>query len=94
MPIAVFNNTDELRAWCKDTVSPDKYRVLSTDEDEIILEPTKTSRPLKFGYLQIPGAEALADEIAKEFNLKHIHIKAYRWDTDKGPHIKISAEEF
>jgi len=93
MPIAVFGNVDQLRLWCKDTVSPDRYRVLSTDEEEVILEPTKTSRPLKFGYIQSSDAEKLAEEIAKEFNIKHIHLKAYRWNDERGPFVKILLEE-
>jgi len=93
VPIAVFHDLDQLKKWCEDTVSPDRFRVLSTDEDEIILEPTKTSRPLKFGYLQIAKARELADQIAKEFSLKHIHLKAYRWLEDRGPFIKVVPEE-
>ena len=93
MPVAVFGNIEQLRLWCKDTVSPDRYRVLSTDENEVILEPTKTSRPLKFGYLQSSDAEKLAEDIAKEFSIVHIHLKAYRWDDERGPFVKIFAEE-
>jgi len=93
MPIAVFSNVDQLRMWCEDTVSSDRYRVLSTDEGEIILEPTKTSRPLKFGYLQIADSEKLAVEVAKTFGLKHINLKAYRWNDERGPFVKVAAVE-
>ena len=93
MPIAVFQDLGQLKKWCEDTVSPDRFRVLSTDEDEIILEPTKTSRPLKFGYLQISKAQEFAESLAKEFGLKHIHLKAYRWMEDRGPFVKVAPEE-
>ena len=93
MTIAVFDNIEQLKMWCGDTVVEGRFRIISTDEGEIIVEPTKTSKPLKYGYLKIAEAEKRAEEISKEFNIKHIHISAYRWNDERGPFVKVPIEE-
>lgn len=93
MPIVVCKNEEELMAWLEDTVVTGRYRVLVTDENEIIVEPTKTSRPLKYAYLQITEPSEIAKKIREKFGLKILHIKAYRWNDERGPFVKIPIEE-
>ncbi|MEM4534989.1 MAG: hypothetical protein QW764_02975 [Desulfurococcaceae archaeon] len=93
MPIAVCKNDEELLAWLEDTVSSGRFRVIVTDENEVIIEPTKTSKPLKFAYLQTSNPESVAREIGERFNLKVLHLKAYRWNEERGPFVKIPIEE-
>jgi len=92
MPIAVCENEDELIEWCREFVETGKYRVFSTRENEIILEPIKTSKPIRFAYYQTERAEELAKQIAKNFGIKHLTLKAYRWNIERAPSVKVAVE--
>jgi len=92
MPIAVCKNKEQLIAWCEDTVEPGRFRVLATEEGEVIIEPTKTSRPIKYAYLQTTEASKVAEEIASKFGVKKLELKAYRWDDERSPSVVVLPE--
>jgi len=93
LPIAVCKDEEQLKEWCKDTGLRDRYRMISTEENEVIVEPIKTTRPSKFAYLSGPKAEEIASNIAKEYSVSHIKLKAYRWNEERGPFVKVPIEE-
>jgi len=97
MPIAVCKNEEQVRKWAEVLVKEGKFYVYYTTEDyEVILEPAKTTRPLRYCYIKMTGleeAKKLAAELSQKYKLEIIEIASMRWDTEKGPAIKIEVEE-
>jgi len=92
MPIAVCGSEGELIEWCREFVEAGKYRVISTEENEVILEPVKTSKPIRFAYYQTEKARELAGKIAEDFGVKHLKLQAYRWNIERSPAVKVAIE--
>jgi hypothetical protein len=82
-------------AWTDEYVKGKDYALLVTDENEIILEPRKSTRPLDFAYVNIKDVKALQTLIKELFNryqLEPIEIKSLGWDIEKPPWIKVPVE--
>jgi len=92
MPIAVCASEEELIEWCKELGIKGRYRVITTKENEVILEPIKTSKPIRFAYLETEKAKELAEKIANDYNIKHLTLKAYRWNIERAPSVKVAVE--
>jgi len=92
VPIAVCQNEEELEEWCREFVETGRYTVISTAENEVILEPTKTSRPIRFAYYMTAKAEEIAQKIADDYGIKHLKLKAYRWNIERAPSVRIPVE--
>jgi len=90
MPRHVCANVEQLKDFCEVYVTnPDKYVVISTDEDEVILEPLRSTRPVRYAYLEIENAEEVAEAIATKHGLKHLKLKSYDWKVDIPPGVAI-----
>jgi len=92
LPIAVCGTEEELLDWCREFVESGKYRVFSTGENEVILEPVKTSKTIRFAYYQTERAKELAGKIAEDFGIKHLTLKSYRWNIERAPSVKVAVE--
>lgn len=92
MPRHVFENSEQLKQWCEEFVKEGYYIVYTTAENEIILEPKRSTRPQRYGYLKSVNAEKLAVEIAEEYNIPYIKLESYEWDLDKSPGVRVSVE--
>lgn len=96
MPISVCRTEDQVKKWCDELVKEGKYFVYYTEESEVILEPAKSTRPLRYCYAKLPSNESakkLAEELGKTYNLPVISVVRICWDTEKGPAIRIPVEE-
>jgi len=97
MPLSVCKTEEQFKRWCEEVVEKDRYRIyVTTEENEIILEPKRTTKPLKYCYYKaesIAKAMELAKEISDKYNLPVIEISRMSWDLEKGPAIKIPIEE-
>jgi predicted transcriptional regulator len=85
-------NFDKVIAWTDEYVQGKDYTLLVTDENEIIIEPRKSTRPLDFGYVCIKDASAiktLAKQLATRYGLPVLEIKSLGWDTEKSPYVKV-----
>jgi len=92
MPRIVFDSADELKEWCKLFVKDNKYTGYITEENELILEPQKSTRPIRYAYIKCKKAKELAEELKDKYNIPVIKIKSYEWDTEKYPGIKVLVE--
>ena len=97
MPRKVFESLEDLREWIKTWVTPDRYAVnVTTREREVIVEPTKSTRPVIYGYYKCSEEEL---EKFKEFlkgirslGYSVIKLKSYEWDVDKSPGVRVAVE--
>lgn len=81
----VFDNLDEFKKWFSDNVSSDKYECYITNDGEYILVPTKSTRPLKYGYYKT-DSEALKKEVEELIGktLKGVYrVKTVEWADDR-----------
>jgi hypothetical protein len=81
--------------WTEEYVKAKDYALIVTDENEIILEPRKSTRPLDFGYINIKNTNAiktLAGMLEKLYGLKRIEVKSLGWDVEKPPWVKVPVE--
>jgi hypothetical protein len=88
-------NFSKVFVWTDEYVKGRDYALLVTDENEIILEPRKSTRPLDFGYVNIKDSQALNElvkELERRYALTRIEIKMIGWDTERAPWVKVPAE--
>jgi hypothetical protein len=86
---------DMVLEWVHEYVKGRDYAVLVTDENEIILEPRKSTRPLDYGYVCLDDSAAvreLAEKIARTYNLPLLEIQYFRWDIERPPSVKVPIE--
>jgi hypothetical protein len=86
---------EKVLAWANEYVKGKDYTLLLTDENELIIEPRKSTRPLDYGYVNINDANAirtLAKQLASSFGLPLLEIQYFRWDIEKPPSVKIPIE--
>jgi hypothetical protein len=82
--------------WADEYVSGKDYVVLMTEENEVILEPRKSTRPLDFGYVKVSDPSAayeLAGKLAVRYGLTLLDIKALAWDIEKPPWVRVPIAE-
>ena len=93
MPISICENEEQLNNWCQQFAKKGRYTVYyTTDDYEVVLEPIKTTRPIRYCYLKLANrglAEKVAKEIAQSYGLDVVELKGIAWDIEKGPWIKI-----
>ena len=85
MPRIEFNNEQELRDWsetfCKGT---NRYSAYITAGKEIVLEPRKSTDPIRYGYLRVQS-EGKIQEIAaflRELGLSVFTCTNYVFSSD------------
>jgi uncharacterized lipoprotein YehR (DUF1307 family) len=97
MPISICENEEQLNHWCEQFVKGSKYIVYYTTEDsEVILEPIRSTRPLRYCYLKMStsnSAKKVATQISKTYELPLLEIKRMAWDLEKGPGIRMPIGE-
>jgi hypothetical protein len=81
--------------WTDEYVRGRDYVILLTDENEIILEPRKSTKPSDYGYISIRDRQAvmnLAEELRRRYGLLVVEIKSLGWDVEKPPWVKVPPE--
>lgn len=94
LPRIVFENYDQLFAWAQEFLKPDprKYVIYMALDNEIILEPRKSTRPIRYGYLKSMEAVSPVKKMAEDFNVSVFNCKDYEWDLTKAPGVKVVVE--
>ena len=85
----------KIYAWANEYVRGRDYAILLTDENEVILEPRKSTRPLDYGYISLDdsrSARNLAESLASKYGLPLLEIQYFRWDIEKPPSVKVPIE--
>tara|TARA_Y100000310_G_scaffold338640_1_gene428846 strand:+ start:2178 stop:2453 length:276 start_codon:yes stop_codon:yes gene_type:complete len=87
MATKVFLNKEGLEKWIERVGSPTHYEVTVTSKNEIILQPTKSTRNLNTGYL-VEKSKDCAEAIAERFEESGYavdRVKEYIWNGDMMP---------
>ena len=84
-----------IKDWLDEFVRGKVYVAILTDDNEVIIEPRKSTRPLDFGYARFDssaGARELADVLNSEYKLKVIEVETYAWNIERPPWVKVPIE--
>lgn len=95
MPILEFNQSREFELWADELASPARYVVVVTEGGEAVLQPTKTSRPVVYGYFKAVGSESVEKvvKVLVERGFKVFRVKSYTWDIERQPGTKAIEKE-
>ena len=100
MPRKVFESISDLKEWAKLFATPDRYIVnLTIRDQEIIIEPKKSTRPLTYCYYKIGSGneeQKKLDEFLKylkDEKFSIVRLKSYDWDTERYPGVRMRMEE-
>ena len=88
----VFNKKEEFLKWitrCSET----QYEVYVTDYGEFILAPTKSTKSLRYAYIDTYSAwdnptEAIKDIRRKLPRIEIYHISKFDWDATKSVTVR------
>lgn len=95
LPIAICTTKEQVENWAKKLIREGKYIIYLTGEDEVILEPLRSTRPLRYCYYKGASekdAADLANSLAQTYNLSIVQVDAIAWDVEKGPWIRVPTE--
>ena len=88
MPILEFDSVKSYKDWISDFAKVDRYVFCLTDDNEVIAQPMKTSRPIIYGYMRVKDEEmkTIVEAITKQ-GYKIIRLKTFSWDTERRPGV-------
>jgi len=94
MPIFRFAKISEYKNWISKIVTPKRYIIVVTENNEVIAEPIKATRPLLFGHMQITAEKDRKDLIKEleEAGFNIFYVKDFSYDTERPPGTRITVE--
>jgi len=90
----VFKERSKFLDWMEDEASPEKYNIFLTEENEIILVPKKSTRPIIYAYYKEFDAKEF-DNLKANFSkssYKVYEVKSVDWDDEKPVGVKVAIE--
>ena len=90
MPRIVFDSFEELKKWCDEFIKEKSHTIYTTENDELIVEPRRSTRPSRYGYFKSIKVKEFAKTLSEKHEIPYFHLKSYEWDTEKSPGIKMS----
>jgi hypothetical protein len=95
MPIHELETIEGMEIWLSNFAKPDRYIIYVTSANEVVAQPSKTSRPLIYGYIKVADIEKLKMLLRKikDAGYTMIKIKTFSWDTECVPGIRAVREE-
>jgi hypothetical protein len=92
----VGKHKDDFLKWLKKHCKADQYEIVLTDFDEIIICPTKSTKSLRYVYVELfncwDSEEKALKDIKKNIDgVDIIRMRKFDWDSTKSPSIKQSA---
>ncbi len=89
----IFTNKEEFLRWIKAHCKPSQYECYFTSFSEIILAPTKSTRSLRYGYMEIyphwNSAELAREEVIAAIPGVEIYtIRKFDWDQTRGVGVR------
>lgn len=90
MPRIVFGSEKELISWCEVFVKEGNYTAYLTSSGELILEPRRSTRPIRYVHFTQKNASTVAKTIADAYSMPLFKIIRYAWDATRMPGTKTS----
>ena len=82
MPRAEFDKVTELKRWLKEMMARSKkYIAYYTEKDELIIQPTTSTAPVTYGY--VDGIKTtIAEDICKDADITLVRVKRFEWSSE------------
>ena len=84
-----MQDKEQLFAWCEEHTKEGSHVLYWTGDGEVIVEPKRSTRPLRYAYLKTSKASEIAEEFSEKFKLTCLHLGSYEWDLDKSVGVKV-----
>ena len=90
----VFERLEEFEKWIETRTSPEKYDVILTQNNEVVLIPTKATKTLNVGYFKFSDWEKALSEVEalESAGYNVIKVKRIEWDISKPVGVMFSEE--
>jgi len=94
MPRIVFDKKEDFEIWVKENTSASRYIFYITDDNELVVYPSVSTRPLAIGYLSsfTEDLKKYGEEFAKNNGYRFFKIKRIEWDIEKAVGVKIGGD--
>lgn len=85
MPRIVFNEHRQVMTWAERFAQPARYTIYATSRFEVILEPLRSTAPLRYGYVRCTSHEVQVGLLTELERAGHTIIRCleYDWATDR-----------
>ena len=83
MPRAEFHNIGEAVAWLEQmTAKKRTYVGYFTDAEELVIQPTTSTAPVTYGYVEKCTVEEAKKMVQQRFDVPVLHCKRYEFNHD------------
>jgi RNA recognition motif-containing protein len=90
MPRFIFSDNTEFMSWVEVHVTPDKYECYVTDSGELLLSPTKSTRPMNYAYIKFASYDAAKETIEKlKSRVRIYRVTRIEYDPDRAVGVRI-----
>ncbi len=84
----VFTDKDEFLKWAKKHCTPGQYEIYITSLGEAVLAPTKSTRSLRYAYVDIYDTWERIEKAEEDIRatlpkVDVYHIKKFDWDSTR-----------
>jgi len=89
----VFREKVELEKWINKFVQRKRYDCYVTDDDEIVLVPLMSTRPIKYAYANF-DSKTIKEIISQleTIGIDIYRVKAVQWDAEKSPGVRVKID--
>lgn len=89
----IFTDKDEFLKWAKKHCTPGQYEIYITSLGEAVLAPTKSTRSLRYAYVDIYDTWERVEKAEEDIKaalpkVDVYHIKKFDWDSTRGVGVK------
>ncbi len=89
----VFTNKDDFLRWVKKHCTPTQYEIHITSFAEVVMAPTKSTRSLRYAYIDIYSSWDSLDQAEKDIKaalpkVDVYHVQKFDWDSTKDVGVK------
>jgi hypothetical protein len=79
----IFGDEAQFRQWLEVHALPQRNEIYITSRGEVIVYPTKTSRPLNFAYIQVPSESLEWYRKLASQGFRVFEVEKVQWDDQK-----------
>lgn len=89
----VFTDKDEFLRWARKHCTPAQYEIYITSFTEMVVAPTKSTRSLRYAYIDIYNSWDSLEQAEKNIkaalpNVDVYHVEKFDWDHTRDVGVK------
>jgi len=95
MPRLVYSSKEEFLKWVREKVTAERYDLYVTEDNELIVCPTRSTQPLTYAYLKLQSdPKDLIKEVRENVSGISVYfLRNFEWATDRAVGIRPLLEE-